>query len=571
MAISNGKRIFKHLSSPDFDLPKKMIFAFLIWFVLIIAIFGFNGIETGEFYKLNEHMSADVYYEDGTTAHFADGYFGSIKRGDRVEITFDISEKIDLKAAEFYFPVYNTMIELYHGDHLLFSDVVEKSEIDRKYGGNVYEIPLPGDFESKPLKLVIYPTVSLPSSNLDNMGIVAANEGWKFLIKGESMIFTLMLTVMTAALIFVVYYSVNSLKERSMHVGLPIALFELVICAWFFGSMHLFNLIFGNTDFCGKVEYYALYLSPLPLSGFIYLSLDKPKIKKLAVFVTLAYTAFYVVTTAIELSPLNFNYADMIGYLHIMMGITVLTMVVTLFIGIKDASNPYIRILRYGVLASMICGLFELVRFNLIRYVTKTSWISTHGLSSVGIIIIAVALVVYTISYSRNEFTIKIEKEQLMKLAYFDPLTEMPNRAACYREMEKMEKEGVKDYVMVFIDLNNLKLANDTYGHETGDRLLEVTANCIMSTFSEHGFASRWGGDEFVACVLGSETKANSLVDEFNKKMDAENEKKTFEFPVSAACGMYISTSEKYVEPIEAIRKADLRMYEIKKKMKAGR
>jgi len=131
-----------------------------------------------------------------------------------------------------------------------------------------------------------------------------------------------------------------------------------------------------------------------------------------------------------------------------------------------------------------------------------------------------------------------------------------------------MEKKKIRDYTIVFIDLNDLKKTNDSYGHEAGDRLLKVTADAIGEFFSEGGFTSRWGGDEFVACVYGKKELALERIESFQQKMKAANESGEYPFSVSAACGYMESTAEAYVAPIEAIRRADERMYENKRRMK---
>lgn len=204
----------------------------------------------------------------------------------------------------------------------------------------------------------------------------------------------------------------------------------------------------------------------------------------------------------------------------------------------------------------MLCGIFELIRFNVTKFLMNKSWFTTHGLSSLAILVIALSLVIYLISFSTEEYTSKIEKEQLLLLAYKDALTGMPNRASCYKQIEEMEGK-------------NIKTANDKYGHETGDALLRMTANNIMNTFSETGFTARWGGDEFVACVLDNEAKAKKLVKEFKEKLEAVDASGSFPFKVSAACGYIYVSKENYIDPVEAIRQADSVMYENKKLMKA--
>ena len=155
-----------------------------------------------------------------------------------------------------------------------------------------------------------------------------------------------------------------------------------------------------------------------------------------------------------------------------------------------------------------------------------------------------------------------------MFLAYRDALTNMPNRASCYKRIEEMEEQGIKEYTMVFIDINNLKTANDVYGHETGDALLKMTAENIKDIFSENGFCARWGGDEFVACVFDKENDAKRRIEKFEKRLANEDAAGTFPFKVSAACGHKYISEKNYMDPIEAIRQADAIMYENKKRMK---
>lgn len=552
-------------------LPGTIGMAVTIWLVFMIIVFSANDIRTTSFYGLQESMAIDVYYKDGSHEFFPEGDFGAIKKGDRLEVHITLPEKADIPAAELYIPLYNAIIDVYLDGELLFADSYDKNDIAAHYGNRIYEVPIPDDYGSRELMLDITSVVSMPYSDLKGIGLISANESWKRIIEGESLIFSTSLALMILALICVVYFIVRSISLRKMQLGLPIAFFELMINGWFFGSLRMFYLIFGNQEICAKAEYYSLYFAAIPLAVFIYTVLDVPAAKRFIVGVSGVYTLYYIVATFIELSPIQRNYSDMLTSMHLLSGITIVSLVIALFVGTRDKSNQYIFILRYGVLISMLCGILELARFNITRYLLQQSWVTTHGVSAVAILVIAVSLVIYLISVSADEYTAKVEQKQLMALAFKDALTGMPNRASCYKRIEEMEADGIKAYTMVFIDLNNLKVANDVHGHETGDRLLKFTADTIQDIFSEDGFCARWGGDEFVACVFGEESLALTKVKRFQMAMEEEDAKGSFSFKVSAACGCRNSSEENYLSPIEAIREADALMYENKKMMKAAR
>ena len=86
-------------------------------------------------------------------------------------------------------------------------------------------------------------------------------------------------------------------------------------------------------------------------------------------------------------------------------------------------------------------------------------------------------------------------------LAYFDPLTRLPNRSQ-FQERVTASLDAGKSMALMLVDLDDFKAINDTYGHAAGDAVLRHTANILQAVANKHkGFATRLGGDEF-AIVL---------------------------------------------------------------------
>ena len=96
-----------------------------------------------------------------------------------------------------------------------------------------------------------------------------------------------------------------------------------------------------------------------------------------------------------------------------------------------------------------------------------------------------------------NKKTIALEV-----MATTDNLTGLLNRHAFQKEAQKrvsFAKRHDQKIVILFIDLDGFKNINDTYGHETGDRLLSLAAERLARSFREEDIVCRFGGDEFVA------------------------------------------------------------------------
>lgn len=87
------------------------------------------------------------------------------------------------------------------------------------------------------------------------------------------------------------------------------------------------------------------------------------------------------------------------------------------------------------------------------------------------------------------------------RLAYIDVLTDIYNRNALERDLEKRQEYGYTCYLIA--DLNNLKVVNDTIGHLAGDQMLKDFAALLADTAGEDGRAYRQGGDEFAVLYRG--------------------------------------------------------------------
>jgi diguanylate cyclase (GGDEF)-like protein len=107
--------------------------------------------------------------------------------------------------------------------------------------------------------------------------------------------------------------------------------------------------------------------------------------------------------------------------------------------------------------------------------------------------------------------------ERIERLAYFDPLTGLPNRQRCIETAERLFAEAARcdeSVAVVYMDLNSFKRINDTFGHSAGDAVLQTVAGRLVGLIqSERGHVSvaRFGGDEFVILLRDCAAKARAL------------------------------------------------------------
>ena len=98
--------------------------------------------------------------------------------------------------------------------------------------------------------------------------------------------------------------------------------------------------------------------------------------------------------------------------------------------------------------------------------------------------------------------SVKENAGELAVLSYTDALTNLHNPRSYKEHTDDLIKKK-SPFGIIYIDLNDFKMVNDTYGHEVGDELLNVVAKRLLNSIREKDIAFRIGGDEFVVVIHG--------------------------------------------------------------------
>lgn len=113
----------------------------------------------------------------------------------------------------------------------------------------------------------------------------------------------------------------------------------------------------------------------------------------------------------------------------------------------------------------------------------------------------------------------KLNEEKLTYLSYVDSLTTLYNRFYFDKKIEEHIKEELFPIGIISGDVNGLKLVNDTFGHNEGDKLLKRVAECLKECCSDLETPFRFGGDEF--CIIvpsASSEKCTNIINSINEK-----------------------------------------------------
>lgn len=109
----------------------------------------------------------------------------------------------------------------------------------------------------------------------------------------------------------------------------------------------------------------------------------------------------------------------------------------------------------------------------------------------------------------KQNIELQRSKKEIAKLAYYDPITQLPNRIKLIRKFNNLLKYGVDKIHVLFIDLDNFKFINDSLGHLVGDAVLQEVANRLKVLCGHNMYVCRNGGDEFISLLWGIDNTEN--------------------------------------------------------------
>jgi diguanylate cyclase (GGDEF)-like protein len=159
--------------------------------------------------------------------------------------------------------------------------------------------------------------------------------------------------------------------------------------------------------------------------------------------------------------------------------------------------------------------------------------------------------------------------ERLRKLSIRDPLTELYNSRHFYAQLEdeiQRSERYLHPLSLIFIDIDNFKAVNDTYGHMVGDQALLLIANKMLTSLRSQDTAYRFAGDEFTI-ILPETTSDNAkfVADRIRSEMESESlvvfEREITKITLSVGVAEHQRNEKKE----QFVHRADVTMYEAKK------
>ena len=575
---------------------RQKIISFIVMFLITvttIAVFmsmtSAKRVDSDEI-ELDDGWSVTINgkeYDNVTLSKFR---FKMCNRGDVLTLRHIVPryDIISLPTLEVY--TTHSAIKVYLDDEVIYTYGQRLYDENKLMGYGEHFVSMPYGANSKWLTVEMTVSEDNVFNGVKAMKLLDGNSAMVKDLSGKRVNLSIAMFLIVFGVIIMVLSMLMLRRAVNFVQTFCIALFSFLIGCWTLCNNDLIE--YFTTDLLMKsyLEYYSLYILPLPLTYYFRDKIDvrsNPKWLKVYFWGIIAAEIVYIASAVILQEANLVHLPQILVGSHILM---ILTIVLILMISVIDIKVRKQRptIVMIGFLIAIAIVIVELIRFNIEKYITGFTKNAYSSDTCFAVLIIVISMLWDYGNKTSKSLYENAHRAVLEQMAYMDELTGLGNRRMCEKKLTELEEKEMSSdsvYAIVSLDLNFLKRTNDTYGHKKGDELIKSFSDVLSNVFSLYGTVTRTGGDEFVVILDDiTEEKVKSLLAQMLEQMEEKN-KSASDVILSTAYGYAMkgeipSKQEKTEEiklkvmdigPRAVYRIADDRMYENKRKSKLGR
>lgn len=575
---------------------RQKIISFIVMFLITvttIAVFmsmtSAKRVDSDEI-ELDDGWSVTINgkeYDNVTLSKFR---FKMCNRGDVLTLRHIVPryDIISLPTLEVY--TIHSAIKVYLDDEVIYTYGQRLYDENKLLGYGEHFVSMPYGANSKWLTVEMTVSENNAFDGVKAMKLLDGNSAMVKDLSGKRVNLSIAMFLIVFGVIIMVLSMLMLGRAVNFVQTFCIALFSFLIGCWTLCNNELIE--YFTTDLLMKsyLEYYSLYILPLPLTYYFRDKIDvrsNPKWLKVYFWGIVAAEIVYIASAVILQEANLVHLPQILVGSHILM---ILTIVLILMISVIDIKVRKQRptVVMIGFLIAIAIVIVELIRFNIEKYITGFTKNAYSSDTCFAVLIIVISMLLDYGNKTSKSLYENAQRAVLEQMAYMDELTGLGNRRMCEKKLTELEEKEMSSdsvYAIVSLDLNFLKRTNDIYGHKKGDELIKSFSDVLSNVFSLYGTVTRTGGDEFVVILDDiTEEKVKSLLAQMLEQMEEKN-KYASDVILSTAYGYAMkgeipSKQEKTEEvklkvmdigPRAVYRIADDRMYENKRKSKLGR
>lgn len=558
-----------------------LLTALITGILFIYLIFDVFGKVPPQSYMQLTDMTVNVEHKDGTIDTFNSHLFNYNSKDDVVTINLPLDESLKKEHQSINFFFYGSVVKAYYKEKLLAS---YGEGIRRHMIGHLrVSIPVPLEAYGDEIKIVIKPTIGILEDTFRPPMLMSESSAMFFPIIGFEAFYALFSVIIIISFLGIVvftflYHTFDFAKEGTWLMALIFA-----ITLWYVGNSGMVYMFTASEDINAISEYIGMYLLFTATPLYASFETERSKLKKYLETTGSALFIVFLVCNILYFLPTGFTYVTFLRQAQALQIVMVFSSLLSLLSPGKKFMTTADYLMRYGLAVVAVFGIMEQIRIIIAGQITESHpvFMQLFAKMHFSIVLILALVITLTSAYCIKVKTIlqrNLKERQLEKLAYTDNLTSLSNRQFLQKKLNLLDSEKEKDYSVIFIDINDLKFANDNFGYEAGDQLIKMVAFSIRDAMESNmeGFTGRNGGDEFI-CVVIPSIRSFSMARSIQENLALAIQQQNPPFPVSISIGIasydetVVYTGRKNIDSSDVIKLADKRMYDNKCIMKKNK
>ena len=543
-----------------FRFYSRFIYSIIVMAIVIALLFVVFSHTNASFYNVTARDYSDMWtYDSGSVVDFEhlipDEHFSIHKRADAELIK---NNSLCFYSKNIYFTVYlgNTIIYDFHP--------ISPDFFGKAYGVYPHSVSIPVTGENENIYIKIDNIYKGTPGYMKNLSLDAASRFMVTRLQSSAYEFIFCLLVFVFGIVLVSIGFIGRYFGDNRFEIISMGTFAMITAVWIMSETQMLPILTGSPVAVHFMDYISLDLLPLP--GLIFIAFvigyRNSVLIPIASVLTLAKLIFSFISTTSGYR----DYHQLLWLSHVNLAIIAVMIIYYIIRGIvtKRIQKNLTIILTVAISLLIISGIADII-----RYTIRPETFASISFFKHAIFVFILLCGVYEFM-SISELSRRGQYAEIMeKLAYQDALTGLFNRQAFNQEVDRI-KTGSTCYTFIMMDMNNLKIVNDRFGHNNGDLYIKSMADIISTSFMQCGKCFRIGGDEFFIMMDKSLKDADfsGNMSRLHKRIELFNEEHQDMIPMSTAygCADYDPTKD---DVDERIKYADTEMYSMKTEMKS--
>ena len=341
------------------------------------------------------------------------------------------------------------------------------------------------------------------------------------------------------------------------------AIFLILVSTWCMLDSSLTQQFANHSPNLCVIAIYCFMSMPIPVIHFVRSSANLKKYRRLDILLMVCYAN--ILTQAALHILFNADYIDMIVITHVIQGIVCVTVTLLLNKEYKETQNWELLAVLQAVFILNVAAMIEMV----VYWVFKSP---LYGiLFQIGVLAFIIRLLCAILVSMASNIQFKAEAMVYKRLSREDRLTGLGNRRGFDDYFAELQAgaESYKNAMLIFLDVNGLKIVNDRYGHRAGDELIVGAARCLTQAYSSLGACYRIGGDEFAVIILNPTLTVEQCAARLDEAISAHNQNNRWKLSIAWGVSFLRDSGGKLKRTSDWMFEADQAMYAMKSEMKA--